>query len=53
MDTSVTTEAWDQQEGEAQCPSSSSSAGSGQRDLSAPILKELGLPSLEGGTLGS
>ena len=30
-----------------------SSAGSSQRDLEAPIPKELGLPSLEGGMLGS
>ena len=32
------------------CPSS---AGSSQRDLDAPIPKELGLPSLVGGMLGS
>ena len=32
------------------CPSS---AGSSQKDLDAPIPKELGLPSLEGGMLGS
>ena len=31
------------------CPSS---AGSSQKDLDAPIPKELGLPSLEGGILG-
>ena len=31
------------------CPSS---AGSNQKDLDAPIPKELGLPSLEGGVLG-
>ena len=30
-----------------------SSAGSSQRDLDAPIPKELGLPSLAGGMLGS
>ena len=30
-----------------------SSAGCSQRDLGAPIPKELGLPSLEGGMLGS
>ena len=30
-----------------------SSARSSQRDLNAPIPKELGLPSLEGGMLGS
>ena len=32
------------------CPNS---AGSSQKDLEAPISKELGLPSLEGGMLGS
>ena len=32
------------------CPTS---AGSSQRDLYAPIPKELGLPSLEGGMIGS
>jgi len=30
-----------------------SSAGSSQKDLDAPVPKELGLPSLEGGMLGS
>ena len=30
-----------------------SSAGSSQKDLNAPIPEELGLPSLEGGVLGS
>ena len=34
-------------------PHCSSSAGSSQRDLDAPIPKEVGLPSLEGGMLGS
>ena len=29
------------------------SAGSSQKDLDAPIPKDLGLPSLEGGMLGS
>ena len=29
------------------------SAGSSQKDLDAPIPKELGLPSIEGGMLGS
>jgi len=32
------------------CPNS---AGSSHKDLEAPILKEFGLPSLEGGILGS
>ena len=34
-------------------PHHPSSAGSSQRDLDTPIPKELGLPSLEGGMLGS
>ena len=34
----------------SRCPNS---AGSSQRDLDAPIPKELGLPSLAGGMLGS
>ena len=34
-------------------PHHPSSAGSSQRDLDAPIPKELGLPSLQGGMLGS
>ena len=34
-------------------PRHPSSAGSLQKDLDAPIPKELGLPSLEGGILGS
>ena len=34
-------------------PCYSSSAGSSQKDLDAPIPKELGLPSIEGGMLGS
>ena len=34
-------------------PCCSSSSGSSQRDLEAPIPKELGLPSLEGGMLDS
>ena len=37
----------------ANAPRHPSSARSSQRDLSTPILKELGLPSLEGGMLGS
>ena len=39
--------------GRPNAPCSPSSAGSSQRDLDAPIPKELGLPSLEGGMLGS
>ena len=39
--------------GRSNAPRHPSSAGSSQRDLDAPILKELGLPSLEGGMLGS
>ena len=36
-----------------QYPSPSQSAGSSQKDLSAPIPKALGFPSLDGGMLGS
>ena len=39
--------------GRPNAPCHSSSAGSSQRDLDAPISKELGLPSLEGEMLGS
>ena len=39
--------------GRLNAPCYPSSAGSSQRDLEAPIPKELGLPSLEGGMLGS
>ena len=39
--------------GRPNAPCHPSSAGSSQRDLKAPIPKELGLPSLEGGMLGS
>ena len=34
-------------------PCHPNSAGSSQKDLDTPIPKELGLPSLEGGMLGS
>ena len=34
-------------------PRHPSSVGSSQRDLNTPIPKELGLPSLKGGVLGS
>ena len=39
--------------GRPNAPSHPSSAGSSQRDLNTPIPKELGLPSLEEGMLGS
>ena len=39
--------------GRPKAPHSPRSAESSQRDLEAPIPKELGLPSLEGGMLGS
>ena len=39
--------------GRPNAPCHPNSAGSSQRDLNAPIPKELGLPSLEGGMLGS
>ena len=39
--------------GRPNTPRHPSSAGSSQKDLNAPIPKELGLPSLEGGMLGS
>ena len=38
--------------GRPNTPHRPSSAGSSQKDLDAPIPKELGLPSLEGGMLG-
>ena len=38
--------------GSPNTPRRPSSAGSSQKDLEAPIPKELGLPSLEGGMLG-
>ena len=40
-------------QGRTNAPHHPSSAGSNQRDLHAPIPKELGLLSLEGGMLGS
>ena len=39
--------------GRPNTPRRPSSAGSSQRDLNGPVPKELGLPSLEGGRLGS
>ena len=39
--------------GRPNAPHSPRSAGSSQRDLEAPIPKEFGFPSLEGGMLGS
>ena len=39
--------------GRPNAPRCPSSAGSSQTDLNAPILKELDLPSLEGGMLGN
>ena len=39
--------------GKPDTPCCSSSAGSSQKDLDAPIPKELGLPSLEGRMLDS
>ena len=39
--------------GRPNAPHCPSSAGSSQRDLDAPIPKELGLPSLEGAMLGT
>lgn len=38
--------------GRPNTPRPPSSVGSSQKDLDVPILKELGLPSLEGGMLG-
>ena len=38
--------------GRPNTPRYPSSAGSSQKDLNAPIPKELGLPTLEGGMLG-
>ena len=38
--------------GRPNTPSHPNSAGSSQKDRDAPIPKELGLPSLEGGVLG-
>ena len=39
--------------GRPKAPHHPSSAASSQKDLNAPIPKELGLPSLEGGRLGT
>ena len=39
--------------GRPNTPHHPNSAGSSQKDLDAPIPKELGLPSLKGGMLGS
>ena len=39
--------------GRPNTPCHPSSAGRSQKDLAAPIPKELGLPSLKGGVLGS
>ena len=39
--------------GRPNTPHHPSSAGRSQKDLDTPIPKELGLPSLEGGVLGS
>ena len=39
--------------GRPNAPQHPSSAGSSQRDLNDPTPKELGLPSLKGGMLGS
>ena len=39
--------------GRPNTPRHPSSAGSSQKDLGAPIPKELGFPSLDGGMLGS
>ena len=39
--------------GRPNAPCHRSSAGSSQRDLDAPISKELGLPTLKGGMLGN
>ena len=39
--------------GRPNTPRRPSSAGSNQKDLNTPIPKELGLPSLQGGMLGS
>ena len=54
MDTSIRTLRLEtSKRGRPNAPRHPSSAGSSQRDLNAPIPKELGLLSLEGGMLGS
>ena len=46
-------EAWYYRRGRPNAPCCPSSAGCSQKDFDVPIPKELGLPSLEGGMLGS
>ena len=54
MDTSIRTLRLEtSNRGRPNAPHHPSSAGSSQRDLDAPTPKELGLPSLEEGMLGS
>ena len=54
MDTAIRTLRLEtSKKGRPNAPPHPSSAGSSQRDLNTPIPKELGLPSLEGGMLGS
>ena len=53
MDTAIRTLKLEtSKKGRTNTPRHPSSAGSNQKDLDAPIPKELGLPSLEGGVLG-
>ena len=51
MHTAVRTLRLETNRGRPNTPCHPSSAGSSQKDLDAPIPKELGLPSLEGGML--
>ena len=54
MDTAVKTlKPETNKRGRPNAPHHPSSAGSSQKDLDTPIPKELGLPSLKGGMLGS
>ena len=53
MDTAKRTLRLETNRGRPNAPCCPSSAGSSQRDLNAPIAKELGLPSLDGAMLGS
>ena len=54
MDTTIRTLRFEtSKRGRPNAPHHPSSAGSIQRDLDVPSPKELGLPSLEGGMLGS
>ena len=54
MDTTIRTLRLEtSKKGRPNAPCCPSSAGSSQRDLDAPIPKDLGLSSLEGGMLGS